>query len=71
MLNEQFTWLTPFIQLECPSFAWRTKDAKDARFFFWRIVHGARTSDVHNIRGKNTLRFCVFALTKTFHTAAT
>ena len=28
MLNEQFTWLTPFIQLECPSFAWRTKDAK-------------------------------------------
>ena len=33
MLNEQFTWLTPFIQLECPSFAWRTRDAESFFFF--------------------------------------
>ena len=31
MLNEQFTWLTPFIQLECPSFAWRTRGAEAQR----------------------------------------
>ncbi len=35
MLNEQFTWLTPFIQLECPSFAWRTKDAKTQSQKLW------------------------------------
>ena len=33
MLNEQFTWLTPFIQLECPSFAWRTRGAEKNGLF--------------------------------------
>ena len=28
MLNEQFTWLTPFSQIDQPGLAWRTEAAK-------------------------------------------
>ena len=45
MLNEQFTWLTPFIQLECPSFAWRTKDAETQRIFVENFQHVLAVSE--------------------------
>ncbi len=69
MLNEQFTWLTPFIQLECPSFAWRTKDAetKFNGFLGWVKIPG-KPSRLREMRNRTDLRhlskkipLCVFA----------